>query len=62
MFSQYYMQKAAVEFADDLDRIRSADDFRDGFLSLLVHALQQGVNVFSMTEKQRVICWRRDGR
>ena len=61
MFSRYYMQKVTLEFADDLDRIRSADDFRHDALSMLVHALQQGVDVFSTTEKQSVICGTRGG-
>ncbi|KAI9743290.1 MAG: hypothetical protein M1818_003136 [Claussenomyces sp. TS43310] len=35
-FKQYYMQKIAEEFAEDLDRIRGADDFHSKSLQLLL--------------------------
>jgi ribosome assembly protein 3 len=54
-FAKYYLQRATHEFAEDLDRIRNADDFKDGTIPLLVHALQQGASVFSNEEQRRVV-------
>lgn len=54
-FSKFYRQRAAQEFAEDLDRVRGAEDFRDDLLPLLINALQQGTSVFSIEEQKRVI-------
>jgi len=54
-FTKFYMQRATQEFAEDLDRIRGADDFRDDALPLLINALQQGTSVFSKEEQRRVV-------
>ena len=49
------MQHATTEFAEDLDRLRGADDFKDDALPLLIHALQQGTSLFSMEEQKRIV-------
>ena len=49
------MQRATVEFAEDLDKIRGADDFKDDALLLLVNALQQGTSLFSIEEQRRIV-------
>jgi len=49
------MQRATEEFAEDLDAIRTADDFQDSAFPLLVHALQQGTAIFSTDDKRRVV-------
>jgi ribosome assembly protein 3 len=49
------MQRATQEFAEDLDRIRGADDFRDDALPLLINALRQGTSGFSIEEQKRVV-------
>ncbi|KAF4632674.1 hypothetical protein G7Y89_g5453 [Cudoniella acicularis] len=54
-FTQYYMQRATTEFAEDLDRIRTASDFKDDALPILIHALQQGTEMFSPEEQRRII-------
>jgi ribosome assembly protein 3 len=54
-FNKYYMQKVTEEFADDLDHIRSADDFKDKALVVLVNALQQGMEIFSKEEQRRIV-------
>jgi len=54
-FKNYYLQRATQEFGEDLDRIRNADDFRDGTIPLLIHALQQGTSVFSVEEQRRIV-------
>ncbi|MCJ1481062.1 Adenosine 5'-monophosphoramidase, partial [Schaereria dolodes] len=45
-FDKYYMQKITSEFADDLDRVRSASDFNDKSLSILIEALKQGTSIY----------------
>ena len=54
-FTRYYMQRATTEFEEDLDKIRGAEDFKGDALSLLIAALQQGTNVFSKEDQQRVV-------
>ena len=54
-FTKYYLQHATQEFAEDLDKVRAADDFRDDALPLLVNALQQGTSLFSMEEQRRIV-------
>lgn len=49
------MQQATVEFAEDLDRIRVAEDFKDEALAILVHSLQQGTTVFTPEEQRRIV-------
>lgn len=54
-FTRYYMQRVTEEFAEDLDVIRTADDFQNSAFPLLVHALQQGTAMFSIEDKRRVV-------
>ena len=54
-FTKFYLQKATQEFAEDLDLIRGADDFRDDAFPLLLKALQQGTAVFSPEEQRRIV-------
>ena len=49
------MQKATQEFAEDLDKIRSADDFKNDSLPVLIDALQQGTSMFSLQDQQRIV-------
>ncbi|TPX09581.1 uncharacterized protein E0L32_009182 [Thyridium curvatum] len=53
-FTSFYLQRATREFAEDLDRVRAADDFRNDALPMLVKALQQGTAMFT-PEQQRAI-------
>ncbi|KAG0647156.1 hypothetical protein D0Z07_7113 [Hyphodiscus hymeniophilus] len=54
-FTKYYMQQATTEFAEDLDKVREADDFKEDALQLLIKALQQGTEGFSIDEQKRVV-------
>ncbi len=54
-FESYYLKVAISEFAEDLDKVRSASDFQDASLPVLVNALQQGASIFSMDERRRVM-------
>jgi len=49
------MQRATQEFAEDLDKVRGADDFRDDSLGILVGALRQGTEGFSPEERRRIV-------
>jgi ribosome assembly protein 3 len=54
-FTSYYLQRATKEFAEDLDKIRNADDFKSDAVPLLVHALEQGTALFSPEDQRRII-------
>ena len=54
-FSAYYLQRATKDFAEDLDKIRNADDFKTEAIPTLVHALQQGATMFSPEDQKRVM-------
>lgn len=54
-FAAYYLQQATKELAEDLDKVRTADDFKNDAIPLLVHALQQGTVMFSAKEKRKII-------
>ncbi|KKA27199.1 hypothetical protein TD95_002098 [Thielaviopsis punctulata] len=53
-FSAYYLQRTTVELAEDLDRVRAAEDFKTDSIQLLIHALQQGAATFTSDEQERV--------
>ncbi|KAK3305547.1 ribosome-assembly protein 3-domain-containing protein [Chaetomium strumarium] len=54
-FTSYYLQRATKEFAEDLDKVRAADDFKNDALQILVSALQQGTTLFSPEEQRRIV-------
>jgi ribosome assembly protein 3 len=54
-FTSYYLQRATQEFAEDLDKVRTADDFKNDAIHVLVDALQQGTAMFSPEEQRRVV-------
>jgi len=54
-FTALYLRKIAAELADDLDKVRSAQDFKANSVPMLVHALKQGERLYSAEEKARVI-------
>ena len=55
-FPSFYLQRATREFAEDLDKIRLADDFKpDTSVPTLVHALQQGAALYSPADRARVM-------
>ncbi|KAJ4291552.1 hypothetical protein N0V88_006150 [Collariella sp. IMI 366227] len=55
LFTTYYLQRATQEFAEDLDKVRAADDFKNDALAILVGALQQGTALFSPEEQRRIV-------
>ncbi|KAI2603007.1 ribosome-assembly protein 3-domain-containing protein [Hypoxylon fragiforme] len=54
-FTSYYLQQSTKEFAEDLDKIRNADDFKGDAIAMLVQSLQQGTSLFSTADQKRVI-------
>lgn len=54
-FDAIYIRKITTEVADDLDKVRSAQDFKANSIPMLIHALKQGESLFSAEEKRRVV-------
>ncbi|QPC64121.1 hypothetical protein HYE67_006352 [Fusarium culmorum] len=54
-FTSYYLQRATQELSEDLDKVRNAEDFKADSIPFLVHALQQGADLFSSEDQNRVI-------
>lgn len=54
-FGALYLRKIASEFADDLDKVREAQDFKASSVPMLIHALKQGESLFTAEEKRRVV-------
>jgi ribosome assembly protein 3 len=54
-FDSYYLQQATKEFAEDLDKVRAADDFKNDAVTVLVHALRQGTDLFTVDEKRKIV-------
>lgn len=54
-FSLFYLQQATKELAEDIDKARSADDFKADSVPFLVHSLQQGASLYSDAERARVM-------
>lgn len=54
-FQAYYLQRATKELAEDLDKVRNADDFKNDAIPMLIAALQQGTGMFSPEEKRRIV-------
>ncbi|KAL1602783.1 hypothetical protein SLS60_006204 [Paraconiothyrium brasiliense] len=54
-FSSIYLKKVTAELADDLVKVRDAQDFKASSLPMLVHALRQGSSIYSVEEKKRIV-------
>lgn len=53
-FESFYLKQATKEFSDDLDKLRSAPDFKAGSVPILIEALRQGTATFGVEERERV--------
>lgn len=49
------MQQVTAEFADDIDRLRNANDFSEKSVPVLIEALKQSACVYSEEEKRTVM-------
>jgi ribosome assembly protein 3 len=54
-FSAWYLRQVAKELEEDLDKVRSAGDFSNTSLPVLINALQQGASNFTDDEKRRIL-------
>ncbi|KAI6885242.1 hypothetical protein KC318_g15731 [Hortaea werneckii] len=53
-FEEFYLRQATKEFANDLDKLRSASDFKASSVPMLIDALKQGTVCFSREERAKV--------
>ncbi|KAI0474263.1 ribosome-assembly protein 3-domain-containing protein [Xylaria cf. heliscus] len=60
-FTSYYLQQSTKEFAEDLDKIRGAGDFKADALPMLINSLQQGTSMFSAADQRRIVGARQAG-
>jgi len=60
-FQEYYMTYITREHADDLETLRSAPDFTDRSLPLLIRALRSGVDIFNKEEKATIVGLAQEG-
>ncbi|TQS38418.1 hypothetical protein Golomagni_01075, partial [Golovinomyces magnicellulatus] len=54
-FSKVYQHMVTTEFSSDIELLRSADDFNNTSIPVLINALQQGTSLFSVEEQRRVV-------
>ena len=54
-FEEYYLRQVTADFADDIEKLRNASDFKESSVPVLVQALKQGAGNFSEEEKRRVM-------
>ena len=50
-FTSFYLRQMTTEFAEDLDKIRSAGDFNNRSIGMLVNALKQSNSCFANDER-----------
>lgn len=53
-FEEFYLKQATKEFANDIDKLRSAPDFNERHIPVLIRALRQGTASFGKEERMRV--------
>lgn len=51
-FEDFYLKQITKEFADDIDIIRQASDFKESSLTVLVAALKQGATIYTEEERR----------
>ena len=54
-FESYYIRRVTAEFADDIDKLRNAPDFRETSVPVLIEALKETSRGFSEEEKEKVM-------
>lgn len=54
-FESYYLKRVTAEFADDIDKLRSAPDFSERSAPVLIQALKRGSKGFSEEEKEKLM-------
>jgi ribosome assembly protein 3 len=61
-FGDLYMRQIAIEFATDLERLRTADDFQHADVPCLMRALRDGTATFEGMELSRLTLSRMTSR
>lgn len=54
-FQSYYLKRSTQEMGEDLEQVRTADDFKVDSVQFLVQALQQGSTQFNSEEQTRIL-------
>lgn len=54
-FDAWYLRQVTAQYANDLDKVRGAADFKDASVPMLVEALKQGARAFGEEEKKAVM-------
>ena len=54
-FQSHYLQRVTQELSDDLEKVRTADDFKADSVPFLIEALQQGAFQFSEADQKKVL-------
>ncbi|KAL8862508.1 MAG: hypothetical protein Q9178_001006 [Gyalolechia marmorata] len=52
-FETFYLKQITAEFADDLDKLRNANDFNEKSMPILIDALKSAARTYSEEEKNR---------
>ncbi len=54
-FEAFYLKRLTTELAEDLDKVRNADDFKADSVPFLVQALKQGARQYDSHEQSRIV-------
>ncbi|KAL8743798.1 MAG: hypothetical protein Q9184_008074 [Pyrenodesmia sp. 2 TL-2023] len=54
-FESFYLKQLTAEFADDLDKLRTAGDFNERSVPILIDALKATAGVYSEEEKAKAM-------
>ncbi|KAL8785744.1 MAG: hypothetical protein Q9213_003211 [Squamulea squamosa] len=54
-FEAFYLKQVTAEFADDLDKLRNANDFNEKSMPVLIDALKMTARTYSEEEKAKVM-------
>ena len=54
-FEAWYLRAVTEQYANDLDKVRQAPDFKDSSVSILVKALRQGAEIYGKRDRDVVM-------
>jgi len=54
-FETWYLQQLTSQYANDLEKLRNAPDFKDASVPVLIHALKQGAHAFMEGQRASVL-------
>ncbi|MCJ1250268.1 hypothetical protein MMC30_007494 [Trapelia coarctata] len=50
-FPSFYLSSVTAAFADDIEKLRLASDFRDSSVPILIQALKEGAEIYGEEER-----------